>query len=98
MSESAFIHHTAEVDGSAQLGDGTKIWNNVQIRENAQIGTDCIVGKSVYIDHTVIIGDRCKINSFVYVPARTRIEDGVCPAGGASGCRSRGPSCARRAS
>lgn len=77
MSESAFIHDTAEVDGSAQIGAGTKIWNNVQIRENAQIGVECIVGKSVYIDHTVIIGDRCKIQNGVSIYHGVSIENDV---------------------
>lgn len=62
-----FIHPTASVSPKAQLGQGTKIWINVQIRENAVIGENCIVSKDVYIDHTVMIGDRCKIQNSVSI-------------------------------
>ncbi len=62
-----FIHPTAAVSPKAQLGQGTKVWINVQIRENAVIGENCIVSKDVYIDHTVSIGDRCKIQNSVSV-------------------------------
>lgn len=62
-----FIHPTASVSPKAQLGEGTKVWINVQIRENAVIGDNCIVSKDVYIDHTVKIGDRCKIQNSVSV-------------------------------
>ncbi|MCH2222276.1 MAG: N-acetyltransferase, partial [Dechloromonas sp.] len=62
-----FIHSTASVSPKAQLGHGTKVWINVQIRENAVIGDNCIVSKDVYIDHAVTIGDRCKIQNSVSV-------------------------------
>jgi acetyltransferase-like isoleucine patch superfamily enzyme len=66
MSE-VFIHPSASVSSKAQLGQGTKVWINVQIRENAVIGENCIVSKDVYIDHAVTIGDRCKIQNGVSV-------------------------------
>jgi len=72
-----FIHPTAEVDPAAVIGEGTKVWNNVQIREKALIGRDCIVGKSVYIDHTVKIGDRVKIQNSVSIYHGVTIEDDV---------------------
>lgn len=72
-----FVHPTAEVDPSAVLGPGTKVWNNVQIRERAVIGRECIVGKSVYIDHTVVIGDRVKIQNGVSIYHGVTIEDDV---------------------
>lgn len=62
-----FIHPTASVSPKAQLGQGTKVWINVQIRENAVIGENCIVSKDVYIDHAVTIGNRCKIQNSVSV-------------------------------
>jgi UDP-2-acetamido-3-amino-2,3-dideoxy-glucuronate N-acetyltransferase len=66
MSE-IFVHPTAAVASSAQIGAGSKIWINVQIRESASIGANCIVSKDVYIDHAVTIGDRCKIQNSVSV-------------------------------
>lgn len=62
-----FVHPTASVSPQAQIGNGTKIWINVQIREHAAIGENCIVSKDVYIDHAVKIGDRCKIQNSVSV-------------------------------
>ena len=76
MSE-AYVHETAEVDPTAVLGAGTKIWNNVQIREKAVVGRDCIVGKSAYIDHTVTIGDRVKIQNGVSIFHGVTVEDDV---------------------
>lgn len=62
-----FIHETAKVDPRSDIGEGTKIWINVQVREHAKIGRDCIISKDVYIDHAVQIGDRCKIQNSVSV-------------------------------
>lgn len=76
MSE-VFIHSSASVSSAAQLGKGTKVWINVQIRENAVIGDNCIISKDVYIDHTVKIGDRCKIQNSVSVYHGVTIGDDV---------------------
>lgn len=62
-----FVHPTASVSPNAKIGQGTKVWINVQIRENASIGENCIVSKDVYIDHAVTIGDRCKVQNSVSV-------------------------------
>jgi UDP-2-acetamido-3-amino-2,3-dideoxy-glucuronate N-acetyltransferase len=77
VSDVVFIHDTAEVDGTAVIGAGTKIWNNVQVREKTVIGKDCIVGKSAYIDHTVKIGDRVKIQNGVSIYHGVTVEDDV---------------------
>jgi acetyltransferase-like isoleucine patch superfamily enzyme len=73
----AFIHETAKVDARADVGDGTKIWINVQVREHARIGQDCIISKDVYIDHAVQIGDRCKVQNSVSVYNGVTIGDDV---------------------
>lgn len=72
-----FIHPTADVSKDAQIGDGTRIWNQAQVRENAIIGKDCIISKNVYIDEHVIIGDRVKIQNNVNVYHGVIIEDDV---------------------
>ena len=77
MSDEVFIHKTADVSPDARIGRGTKIWNNVQIRERAVIGERCIVGKSVYIDHTVVVGDRVKIQNGVSIYHGVTVEDDV---------------------
>lgn len=73
----AFIHSSANVSDAAIIGEGTKVWINVQIREHATIGTDCIISKDVYIDHAVKIGHRCKIQNSVSIYNGVSIEDDV---------------------
>lgn len=72
-----FIHPTANVSDQAKIGDGTKVWINVQIRENAIIGANCIISKDVYLDYGVEIGDRCKVQNSVSVYNGVTIEDDV---------------------
>lgn len=72
-----FIHPTANVSDQAKIGEGTKIWINVQIRENVNIGSNCIISKDVYLDHGVSIGNRCKIQNSVSVYNGVTIDDDV---------------------
>lgn len=77
MEDKVYIHPTANVSDKANIGAGTKVWINVQIRENAHIGLGCILSKDVYIDHAVRIGDRCKIQNSVSVYNGVSIGDDV---------------------
>ena len=77
MHSEVVIHPTATVDHRAQIGEGTRVWVNVQIREGTRIGCDCILSKDVYIDQGVAIGDRCKIQNSVSVYAGVTIGDEV---------------------
>ena len=72
-----YIHPSAHISDQAEIGEGSKIWINVQIREEAKIGRDCILSKDVYVDHAVSIGDRCKIQNSVSVYNGVTIEDEV---------------------
>lgn len=67
MSQEFFVHPSAHVSDQAQIGRGTKVWINVQIRENVEIGEDCVISKDVYIDHAVRVGNRCKIQNSVSI-------------------------------
>ena len=71
------IHSTAEVSPLAQIGEGTSIWNQAQVREGAVIGRNCILSKDVYIDAGVHIGDNVKIQNGVSVYHGVAIGDGV---------------------
>jgi UDP-2-acetamido-3-amino-2,3-dideoxy-glucuronate N-acetyltransferase len=71
------IHPSAEVSPDAKIGAGTRIWNDVQVREGAIIGSDCNVGKGVYIDKGVVIGDRVKIQNYACLYRGVSVEDGV---------------------
>lgn len=72
-----FVHESARVDPTAEIGDGTQVWINVQIRELVRIGRQCIISKDVYIDHGVVIGDLVKIQNSVSVYNGVTIEDEV---------------------
>jgi UDP-2-acetamido-3-amino-2,3-dideoxy-glucuronate N-acetyltransferase len=71
------IHPTAEVSAYAEIGEGTSIWNQAQIRELAKIGKNCIISKDVYIDQKVSIGNNVKIQNGVSVYHGVTIEDDV---------------------
>ena len=65
------------IDKRANIGSGTKVWENSQIRENAIIGSNCTIARNVYIGPGVKIGNSVKIqnNALIYEPAE--IEEGV---------------------
>src|SRR4030065_2887498 len=71
-----FKHPTAIVE-SGIVGEGSKIWHFVHIRNEAIIGKNCNVGKSVYVDTEVRIGDNVKIQNFVSIYKGVEIEDDV---------------------
>ncbi len=73
----ARIHPTADVSSHAEIGSGTVIWHQAQIREGARIGVNCILSKGVYVDSGVIIGNNVKIQNYVSVYHGVTIEDGV---------------------
>lgn len=71
------IHPTADVSPEAIVGDGTAIWQHVQVRGKAKIGKNCILGKGVFVDREVSIGSNVKIQNYVSVYQGVSIEDGV---------------------
>src|ERR1700704_2566972 len=77
MSGPPRIHQTAEVSATANVGDGTQIWNEAQVRDGARIGSQCMLGKGVYIDADVVLGDRVKLENRVSVFKGARISSGV---------------------
>lgn len=73
----ATIHPTADVSPQALIGEGTRIWANVQVRERAQIGRNCIIGRNCYIEFDVTIGDNVKIQNNASLYVGLTVEDGV---------------------
>ena len=71
------IHPTADVSPEADIGSGTSIWHQSQIREGVSIGENCIIGKGVYIDFEVSVGSNVKIQNYVSVFHGVTLEDGV---------------------
>jgi acetyltransferase-like isoleucine patch superfamily enzyme len=71
-----YAHPTAVVE-SKDIGEGSKIWHFVHIREGARVGKNCNIGKGVYIDRDVVIGNNVKIQNFTSIYKGVRIEDDV---------------------
>jgi UDP-2-acetamido-3-amino-2,3-dideoxy-glucuronate N-acetyltransferase len=71
------IHPTADVSDDAEIGAGTRVWHQAQVREGAVIGEECIIGKGAYVDTNVRIGDKCKLQNGVFVFHGFNVEDGV---------------------
>src|SRR4030042_705386 len=71
------VHPTADVSPEADIGEGTCIWHQAQVREAAHIGKNCIIGKGVYVDAGVAIGDNVKIQNYGSVYHGVTLEDGV---------------------
>jgi UDP-2-acetamido-3-amino-2,3-dideoxy-glucuronate N-acetyltransferase len=71
-SERGVVVESADVDPTAVIGAGSKVWHLAQVREGAEIGTGCIVGRGAYIGSGVSVGDNTKIqnHALVYEPAR----------------------------
>lgn len=73
----AQIQASADVDDSAVVGSGTRVWELAQIRENARLGSDCVVGRGAYVGPGVIIGDNVKLQNYALVYEPARLENGV---------------------
>ena len=71
------IEDSADVDDSALIGNGTRIWHLAQIREKAVIGADCVIGRGAYLGPGVRLGDRCKVQNYALVYEPARVGDGV---------------------
>ncbi|HET7036998.1 MAG TPA: acyltransferase [Thermomicrobiaceae bacterium] len=59
------------------IGQGSKIWHDVQLRPRVRIGENCILGKGVYIDEDVIVGNNVKIQNRGSIYKYCTLEDGV---------------------
>jgi UDP-2-acetamido-3-amino-2,3-dideoxy-glucuronate N-acetyltransferase len=68
---------TADIDESAVIGLGTRIWHLAQVREDATLGSGCIVGRGAYVGPGVVIGDNVKIQNYALVYEPARLDDGV---------------------
>lgn len=73
----ADIHPTSDVDVSAVIGLGCKIWHYAQIREGVIIGQNATIGRGVYVGPEVRIGHSCKIQNYALIYDPAILGDGV---------------------
>jgi len=71
------VPHTSVVDKSALIGEGTRVWNFVHVRENAEIGKECVIADYVYVGRGVKVGNSVKLENRATVYEGVTIEDKV---------------------
>jgi UDP-2-acetamido-3-amino-2,3-dideoxy-glucuronate N-acetyltransferase len=72
-----YVHASALVEPDAELGAGTKVWSQGQVRAGARVGRDCVIGSGAFIDAGVRLGDNCKVQNRALVYAPAQLADGV---------------------
>lgn len=73
----ARIVDSADVDPSAEIGDGSSVWHLAQVREGVRTGENCVVGRGAYIGTGVRMGANCKVQNYALVYEPAVLEDGV---------------------
>ncbi|MGO4234858.1 acyltransferase [Pseudarthrobacter sp. YAF2] len=71
------IADSADVDPSAHIGTGARVWHLAQVREEARLGENCVVGRGAYIGPGVVLGDNCKVQNYALVYEPAVLEAGV---------------------
>ncbi|CAL9440748.1 UDP-2-acetamido-3-amino-2,3-dideoxy-D-glucuronateN-acetyltransferase [Streptomyces sp. enrichment culture] len=71
------VQPSAQVDGSAEIGAGSSVWDLAQIREQARLGEGCVVGRGAYIGTGVRMGDNVKVQNYALVYEPAELGDGV---------------------
>lgn len=74
---SYFVHESAYIDDSVQIGKNTKIWHFSHVLSRSKIGRNCIIGQNVAIGPDATIGDKCKVQNNVSIYKGVTLEEGV---------------------
>src|SRR5690606_3397524 len=72
-----FVHETADVAASAEIGEGSKVWHYAQVREDAKLGANCIIGRGAYVGTGVELGANCKVQNYALVYEPAKLGNGV---------------------
>ena len=62
-----YVHPSADVARTAQVGAGSKVWHQAQIMPHARLGLECIVGKGAFIGASSLIGNKVKIGNYANI-------------------------------
>ena len=65
MTDQARIHASAEIQGGASIGPGTRIWQHCIVMAGAVIGADCKLAHNVFVESGAVVGDGVTIKDNV---------------------------------
>lgn len=71
------VHPSADVDATAEIGDGSAVWHLAQVREHARLGKNCVIGRGAYVGSGVRLGDNCKVQNYALLYEPAVLEAGV---------------------
>lgn len=72
-----FVHNTAIIDDSAQIGKGSKIWHFSHIMQNTVLGQNCNIGQNVVVSPKVVLGENVKVQNNVSIYTGVICENDV---------------------
>ena len=72
MEPTSIYGRSCVISDDVRIGEGTRIWNFVLIRDHVVIGKDCVVGSYVDIEGDVRIGDFVSLQSGCYLRSEER--------------------------
>jgi sugar O-acyltransferase (sialic acid O-acetyltransferase NeuD family) len=72
-----FIHPSALVAKSAQIGAGTLIYPFVVVSSNARIGENCVINSYTGVGHDVEMDDHCVVSAQVDLTGFVKLGEGV---------------------
>jgi UDP-2-acetamido-3-amino-2,3-dideoxy-glucuronate N-acetyltransferase len=77
LGRDVYVHESAHVEASAELGPGCIVWAMAYVMGGAIIGRRCMLGQSVHVGTMVTIGDGCSIQNGAQVFTGVALEDDV---------------------
>lgn len=75
--EKKMIHPSSWIGPEAEIGEGTRIWQNCNIMDGAVIGQDCNIGANVFIEAGVRLGNGVKVKNNIAIYSGVECEDDV---------------------
>ena len=72
-----FIHSSAIVEESVEIGKGTKIWHWVHVISGARIGKSCVLGQNVFVGGKAVLGNNVRVQNNVSIYDEVILENDV---------------------
>jgi len=71
------IRQFCDIHGTAEIGEGTEIWNYVSVCAGAKLGTSVVVGSSCWIGKGTVIGNNSRLQTGVFLPNNSILGENV---------------------